>query len=50
MDLLSGKTKNQMSKLVVKKMWGPRRELPQMAEKSFNQLWKEKHEEGKNKA
>ncbi len=49
MDLLSGKTKNQMSKLVVKKMWGPRRELPQMAEKSFNQLWKEKHEEGKNK-
>ncbi len=45
MDMLSGKTKNKMTKLAVKKMWGPRRELPEMAEKSFSQLWKEQQDE-----
>ncbi len=42
LDMLSGGTKNSLMKLSVKKAWGPRRELPEIAPKSFNQLWKEK--------
>jgi len=43
LDLMGGKTKNFAAGLVVEKMWGPRRELPKFAEKSFSKQWKEKH-------
>lgn len=43
LDMLSGNTKNTLLKKAIKKSWGPRRELPEIAPKSFNQLWKEKH-------
>ena len=45
LDLLSGSTKNNILKLTMAKSWGPRRELPKLAPKSFNQLWKEKEKE-----
>ncbi len=43
MDMMSQGKKNMMIKYFFKKAWGPRRELPKVAEKSFNQLWKEKY-------
>ena len=42
LDLLSGGTKNSLMKFAVSKSWGPRRELPEIAPKSFSQIWKEK--------
>ena len=42
LDLLSGGTKNSIMKFAVSKAWGPRRELPEIAPKSFSQIWKEK--------
>ena len=42
LDLFSGKTKNALMNLSVAGIWGPRRDLPKIAPKSFNQLWKEK--------
>lgn len=45
-DMVSGKTKNKLAGMFAPNAWGPRRELPKMADKSFSQLWKEK-EEGK---
>ncbi len=42
LDLLSGYTKNNLMKFSVSKSWGPRRELPKIAPKSFGQIWKEK--------
>ena len=42
LDLFSGNTKNKLMKLTVAKTWGPRRDLPELAPKSFNQLWKER--------
>jgi L-lactate dehydrogenase complex protein LldF len=44
MDMVSGKTKNKMMKRFVTRLWGPRRTLPVMAEKSFRQLWEERRE------
>ena len=44
LDLTGGKTKNFGSRLVVEKLWGPRRELPKFSDKSFSKQWKEKHE------
>lgn len=44
LDMVSGGFKNFAMKLTVKKAWGPRRDLPVMAPKSFSQLWKEKNE------
>ncbi len=44
MDMVSGKTKNRLMKRFVSKLWGPRRTLPAMAEKSFRQLWEERRE------
>lgn len=41
LDMLSGNIKNMLMKLTVTGIWGPRRELPKMASKSFNQLWRE---------
>ncbi len=42
MDFGSVKYKNKVLKLVFSKLWGPRREVPTLAEKSFHQLWKER--------
>ena len=44
LDMFSGKFKNTALKIVAKKSWGPRRELPEIAEKSFSQLWKEQNQ------
>ncbi len=42
-DKPSAKLKNRMIGKFGKKMWGPRRELPKIAPKSFRDLWKESH-------
>ena len=41
-DMVSGKTKNILAKTFTPNAWGPRRELPKMAEKSFSQQWQDK--------
>lgn len=43
MDLVGGNTKNKLLKYFFKKQWGNRRELPTVEAKSFNSLWKKKH-------
>lgn len=40
-DFFGAKTKNFAVKKAIKKLWGPRRELPEIKAKSFNQMWKE---------
>lgn len=40
LDMLSGNIKNILMKMTVTGIWGPRRELPEIAPKSFNKLWK----------
>jgi L-lactate dehydrogenase complex protein LldF len=42
MDKGGAKVKNFMLKQFFKKGWGDRRELPQVAQKSFNQIWRER--------
>jgi L-lactate dehydrogenase complex protein LldF len=42
MDKGGAKLKNFMLKQFFKKQWGERRELPQVSQKSFNQIWKER--------
>ncbi len=42
MDKGGAKVKNFMLKQFFKKSWGERRELPQVAQKSFNQVWRER--------
>jgi len=44
MDMISGSTKNKIAKKFAAKPWGKNREFPDIAKKSFNQLWKEKHD------
>jgi L-lactate dehydrogenase complex protein LldF len=44
MDKGGAKLKNFMLKQFFKKQWGERRDLPQIAQKSFNQIWKERKE------
>ena len=44
MDLLSGKNKNKALKRFFAASWGPRRELPEVAPKSFKELWDERRE------
>ncbi len=41
MDFGSVNFKNKALKMVFSKPWGPRREVPILAKKSFHQLWKE---------
>ena len=43
-DLLSGKNKNKALKKFFAARWGPRRELPEVAPKSFKELWDERKE------
>ncbi len=45
LDLLSGGTKNKLMKMAISKSWGPRRELPEIATKSFSEQWKEMEKE-----
>jgi L-lactate dehydrogenase complex protein LldF len=42
MDKGGAKVKNFMLKQFFKKQWGDRRELPTVANKSFNQIWRER--------
>jgi L-lactate dehydrogenase complex protein LldF len=42
MNLASGKMKNYVMRHLIGSSWGQQRELPRFADKSFNQLWKEK--------
>lgn len=42
MDKGGAKIKNFMLKQFFKKQWGSRRDLPEVAPKSFNQLWRER--------
>jgi L-lactate dehydrogenase complex protein LldF len=44
LDMASAKTKNKFMKRFVSGIWGPRRTLPVIAEKSFKQLWEERRE------
>lgn len=43
MDMFSMRVKNIGMKMVFKKVWGPRRELPKFAKKSFREMWFEKN-------
>lgn len=47
MDFGGGKLKNLAMRLTMKKLWGPRRTLPEFAPKSFKQLWEERRGEKK---
>jgi L-lactate dehydrogenase complex protein LldF len=42
MDMMGGKFKNLMLRNFFKKSWGKHRGLPEVAEKSFSEQWKEK--------
>ncbi|MBI3511671.1 MAG: lactate utilization protein [Bacteroidetes bacterium] len=42
MDKGGAKLKNFMLRQFFRKSWGDRRELPQVAQKSFNQMWRER--------
>jgi L-lactate dehydrogenase complex protein LldF len=42
MDWGGAKVKNLLIKQFFKKQWGERRDLPQVAAKSFNQIWRER--------
>ena len=42
MDMFSGKTKNGVLKRFFAASWGPRRTLPEVAPKSFKELWDER--------
>lgn len=44
MDMVKSGMKNMGMRMVFKKAWGPRRELPRFAEKSFRELWQEREE------
>jgi L-lactate dehydrogenase complex protein LldF len=46
MNMVSGKNKNTLAKTFLKSAWGPRRDLPKFAAKSFNEQWKEKQGDG----
>jgi L-lactate dehydrogenase complex protein LldF len=44
MNMASGKTKNMLAAKFATKSWGSKREFPKIADKSFNELWKEKND------
>jgi L-lactate dehydrogenase complex protein LldF len=43
MNMGGAKVKNFILKNFFQKAWGPRRELPQIAPRSFNQMWRDEH-------
>lgn len=43
MDIASGSTKNMILRQFFKKSWGSKRKLPEIQNKSFSQLWKERN-------
>ena len=43
MDVVGGKSKNVFMSMFFNKAWGSKRELPKIADKSFNKRWKEQH-------
>jgi L-lactate dehydrogenase complex protein LldF len=43
MDRLGSRLKNFLLEVLFNQSWGKRRSLPKLSEKSFNQLWREKH-------
>lgn len=43
MNMTSGKTKNLLAAKFATKAWGSKRDFPKIADKSFNELWKEKN-------
>ncbi len=45
LDMTGGKMKNFGAGIFVDSVWGPRRELPKFADKSFSKQWREKHGE-----
>lgn len=47
MNMVSGNTKNKLAKTFMSKKWGNHREFPEIADKSFNELWKMKDEKKK---
>lgn len=44
MDITGGNLKNLFVKRIASKSWGPRREFPKFAPKSFSQMWKDREE------
>lgn len=42
MDMFNAKVKNMGMQMIFKNAWGPRRELPKFAKKSFREMWMEK--------
>jgi L-lactate dehydrogenase complex protein LldF len=44
LDRFKSGMKNMGVRMVFKKAWGPRRELPRFADKSFRDLWLEREE------
>jgi L-lactate dehydrogenase complex protein LldF len=44
MNMASGKTKNMLAAKFATKSWGSKRKFPKIADKSFNELWKEKND------
>lgn len=47
LDMPKSGTKNKVLKYFVAKQWGPHRILPEVAKKSFSQLWKDQQSEKK---
>ncbi len=43
LDMTGGATKNKIIGVFASKAWGPRRNLPEFAKKSFSQQWKKKY-------
>ena len=43
MDMVSGKWKNLLLRKLFRKAWGSKRELPEVAARSFSQQWKDKN-------
>ena len=41
MNIANGRLKNLVIKTLFRKSWGDNRSLPEFADKSFNQMWKE---------
>ncbi|TSD64812.1 iron-sulfur cluster-binding protein [Inquilinus sp. KBS0705] len=47
-DFFGGKMKNTFMRMFFKRSWGNLRDMPEVAEKSFSQKWKEQHTQPKD--